>query len=210
MRGIAVTLFAATSAVLLTACGSSTGPPSGSASGGATQAATSAPASATASQSAVATSLDPCQLVTSSEASSLAGTSFGSGKEETSSGGGRQCVYGYQTANVFTVEVGQAQDTATAQADWSQAQAQAKALVKEKLPAGMHVSLNTSDVANLGDRASTVYGSTSISGQAVGLSGIYVLKGATFFAFQDLLLGHAPPSTAAMQSEAQTTLSRVP
>jgi hypothetical protein len=156
----------------------------------------------------VATALDPCQLVTQAEASTLAGTTFGPGKED-KSGNGKRCVYGGQTKNVFTVELGQAKDAATAQAEWSQAQAEAKAAVSEKLPPGTHVSLDTGAASGIGDRAATVYGSTTIGGLPVGLSGIYVLKGATFFAFQDLVLGNHPPTVAAMKSEARTAAGRV-
>jgi hypothetical protein len=199
------------SALLLAACGSpaSTSSSSGSGSVAAAQPAASSAAAPTPSQSAAATSLDPCQLVTSSEASSLAGTTFGPGQEETTNGG-KRCVYGGQTTNVFTVEVAQAQDAATAQADWSQEQSQAQGLAEQKLPPGVNVSLNTQNVSGLGDRAATASGTASVSGQTIGVSGIYLLKGATFLAFQDLLLGHNPPSSAAMQAEARTALGRVP
>ena len=211
MRPTAATFLITSSVLLLTACGASATPGGALQSTGAAAAtpAASAAGSASAAPSGPATSLDPCQLVTGSEASSLADDSYGPGREE-SSGGGRQCVYGYQTMNVFTVEVGQAHDAATAQQQWSQAQAQAQALIKSKVPAGVRVSVHTSQVTGLADRAETLYGSTTIAGQTIGFSGIYLLKGATFLAFQDLLLGHAPPSTAALQSEAQTALGRVP
>src|SRR5690348_10178293 len=60
-----------------------------------------------------ATSLDPCQIVTSAEASALAGANFTTGIEQTTDGGGRICVYGYQTQNVFMVLVAQGPDAAT-------------------------------------------------------------------------------------------------
>ena len=74
----------------------------------------------------------------------------------------------------------------------------------------MDVSLNTQNVTGLGDRAATASGSASAAGQTIGLSGIYLLKGVTFLAFQDLLLGHTPPSASAMQAEARKALARVP
>ena len=148
-------------------------------------------------QSGVATSLDPCQLVTGSEASSLAGVSFGKGVEHTNSRNGKQCVYGANTKNVFTVEVGQASSTAVATAEWTAAQAQAKALVTGQLPPGVHVTLDTSNVSGIGDRAATVHGSASFGGLAFGFSGIYVLKGATFFAFQDLSTARLRPASRA-------------
>jgi hypothetical protein len=209
MRRTAAALAVPVSALLLTACGSSASTSTSSGSGSAAAAQPAASAAASPSQSAAATSLDPCQLVTSSEASSLAGTTFGPGQEETTNGG-KRCIYGSQTTNVFTVEVAQAQDSATAQADWSQEQAKAQNLVEQKLPPGVDVSLNTQNVTGLGDRAATASGSASVAGHKIGVSGIYLLKGATFLAFQDLLLGHNPPSSAAMQAEARTALGRVP
>ncbi len=76
----------------------------------------SAPTS-TQQQTAVATaktSLDPCEVITSKEASTLAGASFGAGVESVTSGGGNFCTYGANTKNVFMVFVGQAADIATA------------------------------------------------------------------------------------------------
>jgi hypothetical protein len=215
---VAVT-SALTSAVVLAGCSSSSGGSTASADRSVTTApassttsTTSTPtaSSTTASDNAVATSLDPCQLVTSSEASSLAGVSYGKGEEKTSDHGkGKQCVYGSQTRNVFTVEVGQASSAAEAEAEWATAQAQAKALVASKLPPGIHVTLATDSVSGVGDRASTVHGDATIGGQAVGFSGIYALKGPTFFAFQDLAVGTSAPSVSDLTSQAQTTAGRV-
>jgi hypothetical protein len=151
--------------------------------------------------------LDPCQLVTRSEASALAGTTFGKGLEG-ANGAGKRCVYGSQTLNVFTVEVVRAKDAATAQSAWAEAQAEAQAAVKKQLPAGIHVSLVTSNAA-IGDKAATVSGGETLFGRSLGFSGVYVLKGATFFAFQDLLLSKSPPAVSGMEAQARTTLGRV-
>ena len=161
------------------------------------------------SDTGVATTLDPCVLVTSSEASSLGGTSFGAGTEQTS-GNAKQCVYGGQTANVFTVEVAQATDAASAQAEFAQEEAEAQAAIKKQAPAGIVVSLDTADVTGLGDKAATIQGGATISGQTINASGIYVLKGATFFAFQDLVLGKSAPTSDALRAEASTVLTRLP
>jgi hypothetical protein len=107
------------------------------------------------------------------------------------------------------VEVGQDQSSSDAQAQWSSAEAQARKLLQRKVPAGITVNVQTADVSGLGDKAATVYSRNSIAGRKFGISGIYLLKGATFVAFQDLLLGGAPPSTSALQAQARTTLSRV-
>jgi hypothetical protein len=214
MRKLLIVLAGA-AALGLTACGGSS--PAGVGTGGgsspsaaaATSAAAASP-SAAASDSGVATSLDPCQLVTSSEASALAGTTFGAGRHENTKGGGRICVYGYQTSNVFTVEVGQDKSSSDARAQWSKAEAKARKLLSKKVPAGISVHVQTADVPGLADRAATVYSKNEIAGRKFGISGIYLLKGATVVAFQDLLLGGAPPSTSALQGQARTTLSRVP
>jgi Protein of unknown function (DUF3558) len=210
MRKILIVL-AGGAALGVTACGGSS-PAAGTGGGSAAPvaAATSAASSAGASsQSGAASPLDPCQLVTSSEASALAGTTFGPGREE-KTGGGKVCVYGYQTTNVFTVEVGQDKSASDARAQWSREESQARSLLKNKVPAGISVHVRTADVDGLADRAATVYSKNQIAGHMFGISGIYLLKGGTVVAFQDLLLGGAPPSTSALESQARTTLSRVP
>ena len=176
----------------------------------ATQAATKAATRPSFTASAVPTTLDPCQVVTAAEASALAGTTFGAGKEEPSGTNGKLCVYGYQTTNVFTVIVGQAATQAAAQAAWSQAESEAKSTLSKQLPSGMTLNVHTQDVPGLGDRAATVTGSASIEGRTIGASAIYLLKGATFVTFADEQLGSHTPSAADMETEAQTALSRVP
>lgn len=149
--------------------------------------------------------IDPCQLVTQQEASQLAGTTFGAGKEETNSGGGRTCVYGAQTVNVFTIGLVIAPDAATAQAGWSEAQSQAQA---QLLQEGVNVTL---DQATLPGADKTVTGTATetLEGKTISISAIYVLKGKTFFTFSDLVLGNKAPSIAQMEAQAQTSLSRV-
>lgn len=208
------TLIVLTGAAVLgvTACGGSS--PAGVGTGGgsapsAVASAAAAPSAAAPSQSGVTTSLDPCQLVTSSEASALAGTTFAAGREQKTRNG-KICVYGYQTTNVFTIEVGQDKSASDAQAQWSQEESKARSLLKQKVPAGISVHVQTADVPGLADRAATVYSRNEIAGRTFGISGIYLLKGGTVVAFQDLLLGGPPPSTSALESQARTTLSRLP
>jgi hypothetical protein len=155
------------------------------------------------------TTLDPCQLVTSSEASDVAGATYAAGKEETTAGGGRLCVYGSQTTNVFTVLVGEGATPEVAQADWSQVQAEAQTIIASKLPPGVNAKLNTTNVADLGDRAATLTGGATLGGAPVGFTGVYVLKGATFFYLTDIVVGHSAPSASAMQAQAQTVLTRL-
>jgi len=202
---------AVASVLPLTACGPSnttastqSGVPSSAA---ATSGAAQSPA---ATQSAAPTSLDPCQLVTSSEASALAGTTFGPGKEEKSGTNGKLCVYGYQTSNVFIVVVGQSATKAAAQAAWSHEQSRAQAALKKQVPAGISIAIQTKNVSGLADRAATVTGSATVAGQTIGESAIYLLKGITFLSFSDLVLGHAAPGAAAMEAEADKALARVP
>jgi hypothetical protein len=182
--------------------------PAASPTGSATVEAT---ASSAPEQSGVPTSLDPCQLVTASEASALAGASFTTNKEDTTSGGAKICVYGGQTLNVFQVLVAQAPDAATAQSQWTQLQAQAEDALKNGAPSGTNVSLNVTDVTVAGaDKAAVATASATISGTTISISAIYVLKGATFFSFSDLVVGNAAPSSSALEAQAQTTLGRIP
>jgi len=172
-----------------------------------TSAAPPPPTSGSVSVAGAPTSLDPCKLVPAAEASSVAGVTFGPGQGSTA-GVSKRCVYGAQTLNVFTVEVEQAADASTAQVAFTQAQAQAQAEVQQQLPPGINANFSTADVAGLADKAVTASGTATIGGQTLGISGIYVLKGATFFAFQDFRRG-SPPTAAAMEAEAQMVLGRI-
>jgi len=157
--------------------------------------------------------LDPCQIVTSAEASKLASASYGAGKEDTTQGGGKICWYGAQTLNVLEVLVAVASDPATAQAQWSQEEAQVQSQLQQALQyaPGVTVSFNLSDTSLSGaDRAAVGTFSETFSGHPISGSGIYVLKGATFFAIVDLVVGQAAPSSTAMEGQAQTVLGRLP
>lgn len=172
----------------------------------------SAPAQLTPSSSASSNAnLDPCQLVTQQEASQLAGASFAAGKEETISNGAKMCTYGAQTLNVFMVEVAVAPDAATAQAQWAQEEAQAQANLQQFVAqAGGNVTLNAADITLSGaDKAAAATSTATISGQTISISAIYVLKGAVFFMFSDLVLGKTAPTTAQMQAQAAIVLTRV-
>jgi D-arabinose 1-dehydrogenase-like Zn-dependent alcohol dehydrogenase len=184
-----------------------------SACGGSNQAAgespsPTAPAQLTPSASA---NLDPCQLVTQQEASQLAGTTYAAGKRESISSASSICTYGAQTLNVFTVEVAVASDATTAQADWAQEEAKAQAGLQQLVAeAGGSVSLNAGDISLPGaDKAATAIATANISGQTLNISAIYVLKGAVFFTFADLVAGKQAPTASAMAAQAQTVLTRV-
>ena len=162
------------------------------------------------SQSGAATSLDPCQIVPASEASALAGVTYGAGKEEPSGTDGKRCVYGSQTDHVFSVIVGQAATVADADTEWSAERADAQAALTKQVPSGVKFHEQTQDVSGLADRASVATGSVSLGGESIAASAIYLLKGAVFLSFSDVVVGGAAPTATAMEAEAQKALARVP
>lgn len=155
---------------------------------------------------AVPTALDPCQLVTAQEASTLAGATFGAGKESTTEGNMKICTYGSQTANVLNVDVVQAPDVATAKAAETAGLAAAKAAAEEQAPG---VTFNETELADFADGALVISASATISGQTIAISAIYVLSGTTFFAINDLVLGQPAPTSDALQAQAQVVLGRI-
>jgi hypothetical protein len=166
-------------------------------------------AAATPSGSATPPPLDPCQLVTASEASALAGTTFGAGVESTTDGGGRICVYGGKTTNVFMVLVAQAADSKTANADWAQEEAQAQAAMVKDVPGGV-TPPKVGEVTGIGDRAATASASLPIRGQTINISAIYILKGATFLTYSDLVLNKPAPTIDALAVQSTVSLARIP
>ena len=221
-----LTVTAAVVAAALAACSSSgssgTTPPAPQpateqASAAATAAAASPAATSAAtspgtvsSQSGAATSLDPCQIVPASEASALAGVTYGAGQEEPSGTDGKRCVYGSQTDHVFSVIVGQAATVADADTEWSAERADAQAALTKQVPSGVKFHEQTQDVSGLADRASVATGSVSLGGESIAASAIYLLKGAVFLSFSDVVVGGAAPTATAMEAEAQKALARVP
>jgi hypothetical protein len=219
-------LAAVLGGVLLAGCSSTTtdtgssGPPSSAAPSSAAPSSVPESAPASASEAAasseapaseavmseeptgVVTDIDPCQLITSDEAGTLAGAQFGSGQEDTTEGNGRICTYKSGTLNTFTVAVGVAPDAATAQAE----KADFKAQIEQAMPAGVNVT----ELPDFADGAAIFAGSTTIGGQKISVSSIAVLKGTTFFAFSDLVLGGDAPTNDALQAQAQTCLDRIP
>ena len=154
---------------------------------------------------AVPTSVDPCPLVTAAEAGQLAGTTFGAGKPETTSGNGRICVYGSQTLNVFTVIVGQAPDAATAKSEETAALAE---LQNASNVSGLKVTQLPGFAS--GADAAVAQGGATIAGKTISVSAIYVLKGVIFFGFSDLVLGTGAPGASALEAQAKVALTRVP
>jgi hypothetical protein len=155
---------------------------------------------------AVPTSLDPCQLVTSQEASTLAGATFGAGKESTTEGNAKICTYGAQTANVLNSYVVQAPDVATAQAAEAAGLAAVKDAAEKQAPG---VNFSQTELPDFADGALVISASATISGQTLAISGIYVLSGTTFFAITDVVLGQSAPTSDALQAQAQVILGRI-
>lgn len=171
-----------------------------------------AQASPSAQASATATTLDPCQVVTQSEASQLAGTTYAPGTLDTTSAGAKICWYGAQTKNVFEVLVAQAASATAAQAGWDQQKNKVLASVNKatNVP-GVSLSVNIADTSITGaDRAAAGTMSTTIGGHTLAGSAVYLLKGAIFVAIVDLLLDHSAPAVSAMEAEAVTAVSRLP
>jgi hypothetical protein len=160
----------------------------------------------------VPTTTDPCQVVTQSEASQLAGTSYGAGKEDTTPSGSKICWYGWQTLNVFQVLVATSPSATAAQAEWDQEKSQVQTqLQKASTVPGLIVTVNISDTTLSGaDRAAVGTVNESYHGHTISASALYLLKGAVFLAIVDLVVDHPAPSSAAMESEGQTALGRLP
>ena len=156
---------------------------------------------------AVPTSIDPCQLIPKDEAGKLAGATFADGKEEETDGHAKMCTYGANTTNVFEVIVAIAPDEATAKA---QEQAAMNDLMQAAadLPGGLHIT----QLPNFAPGADAVMmdGSVSLGGESISGRGLYVLRGTTFFGFNDLVRGAPAPSEAASKAEAMTVLGRLP
>ena len=192
-------------AVLLAACGGSGSPAAATAGGAGTSAPATAPttpgATALPSGSGVVPAVDPCQLVPADEASGLAGASFGAGVEQHESSV-KRCVYGAQTANVFTVSVIQAASEAQAQA--------AKQQLLAELQQQAHGDFTVTQLPDLADGAVEGRASVPLNGSTFAASAIIVLKGTIAFGFSDVVLGHDAPSNDALEAEATTVLTRLP
>jgi hypothetical protein len=154
----------------------------------------------------VATTLDPCKLVPPEEASQLAGTSFEPGVSSTDVGGLKRCVYGSLSANVFTVEVVQVADKATAQSQLAQFMAELQTQIPQLAANGLKVT----ELPNLADGA--IFGEASLPSPVGNVNGsaLGVAKGTVFFGFSDIVMGGPAPTSEALQAEAATVLGRLP
>jgi hypothetical protein len=203
-------LIAGLAVFLIAGCGSNT-PTANTSPQSNTASSPTAAASPSAQASAVATTTDPCQLVTSAEASSLTGVTYTAGTQDNQSPG--VCWYGAQTLNVFEVVFAKANSSAEANAQWSQYEAKVQSTLKQafqQVP-GLTLSFNVSDISVTGfDRAATGTFSATYHGQTISASALYTLKGADFFAMSDLAGNQAVPNAAALEAQAQTTSGRLP
>jgi hypothetical protein len=203
MRTIWILAASVLLAGALTGCTTTTtgtgGPsPSGAALGGGPSASSSASPTAVPSSTA-STTIDPCQLVTQSEASALTGASYGPGKEETDSSASKRCIYGSQTKNVFEVIVVQAASVDEAKAEKDKLRAEAESQI------GGQVDM--SQLSGIGDDAEWLHAGL---GYGIGVAGLYVVKGTVGFGLVDVVVGASPPSQSAMTGQANTVLSRLP
>jgi hypothetical protein len=152
---------------------------------------------------AVSTTLDPCQLVTRDEASSLAHADFGPGQEQ----GTRirhECVYGAQTPNVLTVFVVQAASPAAAQAGWNTLLAEAQQFAGGEAAGKLALTPESA----IGDKAEWV--ELDLSQIGVAARGLAFLKGAVGVYVIDLVRGGAAPTRKGLTDEAQTVIDRLP
>jgi hypothetical protein len=156
---------------------------------------------------AVPTTINPCDLVTASEASALTGATFASGQVSTTENHGRLCAYGQQGV-VFQVFVVVAPDAATAK---KQEPAFKAELEKGASEAGISdLKLTELPEFQPGVDAAVVSGSVKAGGLSVKAIALYALKGAVLVAISDVSIGGSVPTSQAMQDQAKITLGRLP
>jgi hypothetical protein len=176
-------------------------------------AASSGPASEAPSESAlpsaVVTDIDPCQLITADEASSLVGVTFGAGKESETDKHLKLCSYAGPGPNVFNVEVAVAPDVATAKAAEQAAENDLQAQATDMAQLGLTVTKLPNFAPNTD--AALMQGSRSAGGISIDAKGMLLLKNATFVGFNDVAVGGGKaPSEQAMKDKAMEVLAKLP
>lgn len=163
-----------------------------------------------ASAAAAPTSYDPCRLVTAAQASTLFGGGTFRGKEESLSGGTKECIYS-SGLQVLTVQVATAASATAAQSVWTQEEARVPQLIANSAnaPAALHLRTSVKDLSGYGDRAALLSGSGTVLGRTISASGIYLLKGPTFVGFEGLALGSPAPSSSALEAQATTVVAQL-
>ena len=76
--------------------------------------------------------------------------------------------------------------------------------------AGTTTPPKVGDITGVGDRAATASASLPVQGHTIGISAIYILKGATFLSYSDLVLDKPAPTVAALAVQSTVSLSRIP
>jgi len=151
--------------------------------------------------------LDACQLMPKEEASALAGTTFGDGKDQVTATGKSSCIYSV-TSYLVMMEVFPEKDAATAKADGQQALQE----VQSGTGGGDNDQpMNLTQLPNFADGG--FLADFSGSDPSLTLSGIGMgfLSGTTYVYFAvEVQGGGSAPSSAAMQSEATQVLGRLP
>lgn len=159
--------------------------------------------------SAVATDIDPCQLVTKEDASAFVGTTFGAGKESTTESNLRICTYAAPGPNLFQVQVAIAPDEATAKAAEAAAEQDLDSQAQDMANLGLTVTKLPNFAA--GTEAALMQGKLSQAGVSIAARAMLLLRGTTFLAFSDVAVGGGqPPSEQAMKDEANELLAKVP
>ena len=154
-----------------------------------------------------ATALDPCVLVPPEEASSVAGATYTQGQEETTpDGGGKRCVYGSNTTNVFEVEVAQASDVATAQQYRDSYMADIQSQAAQFASQGLVVT----PVPDFADGAVQATLSVTYAGHSIGGSAFAFLKGTVFVGMSDITRDTPAATIDTLKTEATTIMGRLP
>jgi Protein of unknown function (DUF3558) len=155
----------------------------------------------------VPTTIDPCQVVTPEEASTLAGVKFGPQSSTLTSNNAKLCSYGQQglTLNVI---VAAAPDAATAKAEEPAFKAE---IEKAAADAGL-ADLKLTEITDFqpGVDAAVLSGSTTINGTKIEGVALYALKNAVLLAITDLAYGGKAPTAQAVEDEAKVALDRLP
>jgi hypothetical protein len=170
-------------------------------------AAASEPADASEGPSAVATAIDPCQLITSDEVATVTGAQFGPPSSTTMENNGRICTYGQEGLG-FNVIVVQAPDAATAKAE----EPAFKAQLEQEATTGGIKNMKLTELPDFepGIDAAILSGSVDANGIKVGGVAFYALKGSVLLALTELVQGANIATDAAMEAEAKTVLGRLP
>jgi hypothetical protein len=156
---------------------------------------------------AVPTTIDPCQVVTPEEASTLAGAKFGPSSATTMSNNGKLCMYGQQGLS-FNVIVTAAPDAATAKAEEPAFKAE---IERAAADAGLgNMKLTEIPDFQPGIDAAVLSGTATVGGTKVEGIALYALKNAVLLALTDLAFGGTAPTAAAMEDEAKVALGRLP